>query len=57
MVAASSAGERLADSDTLPVPGTRSEYMSEVNVRLSPFARARMERRARVWVEGLTSSA
>ena len=47
----------LADSETLPVPGTSSENMSDVSVRLSPFAKVRIERRARICVAGLTSSA
>jgi hypothetical protein len=49
--------ESEADSDTAPVPGTRSENMSAVSVRLSPFARVRIERRARICVAGLMSSA
>ena len=57
MVAASSAVDRLADSETLPVPETRSENMSDVSVRLSPFASVRIERRARICVAALTSSA
>jgi hypothetical protein len=57
MVAASSAVDRLADSETLPVPETRSENMSCVSVRLSPLASVRIERRARIWVAALTSSA
>ena len=57
MVAASSAVERPADNETLPVPGTRSENMSEVSVRLSPLARVRIVRRARICVAALTSSA
>ena len=43
--------------DTAPVPGTRSENMSAVSVRLSPFASVRIERRASTCVAGLTSSA
>ena len=57
MVAASSAVDMLTDSETPPVPDTRSENMSEVSVRLSPFASVRIERRARICVAGLTSSA
>ena len=57
MVAASSAVDRLTDSETPPVPGTRSENMSDVRVRLSPLASVRIERRARICVAGLTSSA
>ena len=57
MVAASSAVERLAETETLPVPSTRSENMSEVRVRLSPFASVRTERRVRICVAGFTSSA
>ena len=41
--------DRLADNDMLPVPDTRSENRSEVSVRLSPLARVRIERRARIW--------
>src|SRR5271170_7248493 len=52
MVAASSAVERLAETDTLPVPSTRSENMSEVRVRLSPLASVRTERRVRICVAG-----
>ncbi len=57
MVAASSAVDWLTDSETPPVPDTRSENMSDVSVRLSPFAKVRIERRARICVAGLTSSA
>jgi hypothetical protein len=57
MVAASSAVERLTEIEALPVPDTRSLNMSEVSVRLSPFASVRTERRARIWFAGLTSSA
>jgi hypothetical protein len=57
MVAASSAVDRLTDIDTAPVPCTRSENMSDVSVRLSPFARVRIERRARICVAAFTSSA
>ena len=57
MVAASSAVDRLTDSDTLPVPDTRSENMSDVSVRLSPLANVRIERRASTCVAALTSSA
>jgi len=56
MVAASRAVDMLTDSETPPVPDTRSENMSEVSVRLSPFAKVRIERRARICVAGLTSS-
>ena len=38
MVAASSAVDRLTEACTPPVPGTRSENISGVSVRLSPFA-------------------
>src|SRR4029079_5237292 len=54
MVAASRAVDRLTDSDTLPVPDTRSENMSDVSVRLSPLANVRIDRRARICVAGLT---
>src|SRR5947208_1968794 len=53
MVAASSAVERPTDSDTLPVPDTRSEDQAGGRVRVSPFARVRVERRRRPWVRGL----
>ena len=57
MVAASSAVDRLTESDALPVPDTRSLNISAVKVRLSPLASVRIERRARIWFAGLTSTA
>ena len=57
MVAASSAVDSPTESDTAPVPDTRSENMSEPSVRLSPFASVRTVRRARICVAALTSSA
>ena len=47
----------LTDNETPPVPATRSENMSDVSVRLSPFASVRTERRANICVAGFTSSA
>ena len=55
--ATKSAVDMLTDSETPPVPDTRSENMSEVSVRLSPLASVRIERRAKICVAALTSSA
>jgi len=49
--------DMLTDSETPPVPDTRSENISDVSVRLSPFAKVRTVRRARICVAALTSSA
>ena len=56
MLAASSAVEAPTETDTAPVPATRSANMSPDSVRLSPLAIGFMVRRARICAGGRTAS-